>query len=66
MTAPNDDSYVNEKYDRIELIATEVISELISQGITSAVCGDLEKHAYSVNDYVNDGDLRNLNILSGT
>ena len=66
VTAPNDDSYVNEKYDRIELIATEVIGELISQGITSAVCGDLEKHAYSVNDYVNDGDLRNLNILSGT
>ena len=24
VTAPNDDSYVNEKYDRIELIATEV------------------------------------------
>ena len=66
LTAPNDDSYVNEKYDRIELIATEVIGELISQGITSAVCGDLEKHAYSVNDYVNDGDLRSLNILSGT
>ena len=66
VTAPNDNSYVNEKYDRIELIATEVIGELISQGITSAVCGDLEKHAYSVNDYVNDGDLRNLNILSGT
>ncbi|MBP5528854.1 MAG: DUF4037 domain-containing protein [Lachnospiraceae bacterium] len=66
VTAPTDNSYVNEKYDRIELIATEVISELISQGITSAICGDLEKHAYSVNDYVNDGDLRNLNILSGT
>jgi hypothetical protein len=66
LTAPNDDSYVNEKYDRIELIATEIISELISQGITSAVCWDLEKHAYSVNDYVNDGDLRSLNILSGT
>ncbi len=66
LTAPNDDSYVNEKYDRIELIATEIIGELISQGITSAVCGDLEKHAYSVNDYVNDGDLRSLNILSGT
>ena len=65
ITAPNDNSYVNEKTDRIELTAGEVISELISQGITSAICGDLEKHAYSVNDYVNDGDLRNLNILSG-
>ena len=61
----NEKTYVNEKYDRIELIATTIIEELMSQGITSAICGDLEKHAYSVNDYVNDGDLRNLNILSG-
>ena len=53
------------QYDRIELIATAVIEELMSQGITSAICGDLEKHAYSVNDYVNDGNIRNLNILSG-
>ena len=65
LTAPNEESYVNEKTDRIELIAGRVIEELISQGITKAICGDLEKHAYSVNDYVNDGDLRNLNILSG-
>ena len=61
----NEKTYVNEKIDRIELVATAVIGELISQGITSAICGDLEKHAYSVNDYVNDGNLRNLNILSG-
>ena len=65
ITESNDISYVNEKYDHIELIATAVIEELMSQGITSAICGDLEKHAYSVNDYVNDGNIRNLNILSG-
>ena len=65
LTAPNEESYVNEKIERMELIAGAVIEELISQGITEAICGDLTKHAYSVNDYVNDGDLRNLNILSG-
>ena len=61
----NEKSYVNEKIERIELIAGAIIDELMSQGITSAICGDLGKHAYSVNDYVNDGNLRNLNILSG-
>ncbi|MCR4647828.1 MAG: DUF4037 domain-containing protein [Lachnospiraceae bacterium] len=61
----NDKNYVNDKIERIELIAGAVIDELISQGITSAICGDLEKHAYSVNDYVNNGELRNMNILSG-
>ncbi len=65
LTAPNEESYVNEKIERMELTAGAVIEELISQGITEAICGDLTKHAYSVNDYVNDGDLRNLNILSG-
>ena len=65
ITVGNEESYVNEKIDRIELIAGTVIEELISQGITEAICGDLTKHAYSVNDYVNDGNLRNLNILSG-
>ena len=65
LTAPNEESYVNEKIERMELIAGAVIEELISQGITEAICGDLTKHAYSVNDYVNNGDLRNLNILSG-
>ena len=65
ITVGNEESYVNEKIDRIELIAGAVIEELISQGITEAICGDLTKHAYSVNDYVNDGNLRNLNILSG-
>jgi len=61
----NDISYVNDKIEKIELVSTSIINELMNQGITSAICFDLEKHAYSVNDYVNDGDLRNMNILSG-
>ena len=34
----------------IEGIAADVIDELIGQELTKANCGDLEKHAYSVND----------------
>ena len=37
----------------------------VDQGLTQANCGDLEKHAYSVNDGIADGDLRNAHILAG-
>ena len=52
------------KYDAIEGIAADVIDELIDQGVTRANCGDLEKHAYSVNDQIEDGEIRNLHILA--
>ncbi|MBR2800989.1 MAG: DUF4037 domain-containing protein [Erysipelotrichaceae bacterium] len=53
-----------EKQKVIEGIAADVIDELIDSGLTSASCGDLEKHAYSVNDHIKDGDVRNLHILA--
>lgn len=31
--------------------------------LTGAICGDLEKHAYSVNDRITDSTIRNMNIL---
>ena len=36
----------------------------MEQGLTKAICGDLEKHAYSVNDRVSDANLRNLPVLA--
>ena len=48
----------------IEDVASEIIAELHKQEITDAICGDLEKHAYSVNDRIKDGDIRNLHILT--
>lgn len=53
-----------EKYYRIEEIAARVIDMLQEQQLTRAVCGDLEKHAYSVNDGIADGDIRNMNIMA--
>ena len=47
----------------MEGIASDVIEKLQEQGLTQAVCGDLEKHAYSVNDGIGDSEVRNLNIL---
>lgn len=58
-------SHYNEqtKCDTVEKVAADVIARLHAQGLTDAVCGDLEKHAYSVNDHVSDGEIRNLHIL---
>lgn len=51
------------KYDMIEDIASLIIEELKAQGLTEAICGDLEKHAYSVNDMIESNDIRNKNIF---
>ena len=63
LTTGNDPELAESKYDMIESTAADIIDELQDQGLTKAVCGDLEKHAYSVNDGIEDGDVRNLNIL---
>ncbi len=64
ITSGNDDSAGEEKINVIEGIAADVIDELIGQGLTKAVCGDLEKHAYSVNDSIEDSELRNMHVLA--
>lgn len=60
ITSGNDDA--DEKSRVIEGIAADVIDALTEQGLTKAVCGDLEKHAYSVNDGVADAELRNTGV----
>ena len=57
-------SDAEEKYTVIEQIAAETIDALQARGLTDAICGDLEKHAYSVNDKIADGAMRNLHILA--
>lgn len=63
MTSNNEGSNPQEKYQLIEEICGKVIAFLTEQGMTKATCGDLEKHAYSVNDSIEDSEIRNLNIL---
>ena len=65
LTTDNAPETAEEKYGVIEGIAADVIEVLTDQGLTEADCGDLEKHAYSVNDGIADGELRNLHILAG-
>ena len=64
LTTDNSDDMYDGKYMLIEEIAADVIDTLIDQGLTQANCGDLEKHAYSVNDGIADGALRNLHVLA--
>jgi len=64
ITTDNDEEIAKEKYAVIESIACDLIGELARQGLTKATCGDLEKHAYSVNDGIADGDLRTRHILA--
>ncbi len=61
----NEKEQAEEKYDVMEGIAADLIDVLIKQDLTKANCGDLEKHAYSVNDGISDSEIRNLHILEG-
>ncbi|MBE6828194.1 MAG: DUF4037 domain-containing protein [Ruminococcaceae bacterium] len=64
ITSDNSLQTAETKYFIIEDIASMIIDELQKEEITKAVCGDLEKHAYSVNDFIKDSEIRNLNIFS--
>ena len=58
-----DNAVAEHKYDTIEEIASETVTALQERQLTKAICGDLEKHAYSVNDKISDSTVRNMNIL---
>ena len=64
ITTGNEPETAQEKYDVIESIAADVIDALMDEELTRATCGDLEKHAYSVNDSIRDAEIRNLHILA--
>ena len=63
LTTDNGPAMARAKQDLMENLASAVITALQDQGLTEAVCGDLEKHAYSVNDHIADPALRNAHIL---
>ena len=59
-----DRSLAEQKEQRIEQVASFIIDLLQKEGITKAICTDLEKHAYSINDHISDSHLRNLHLLA--
>ena len=58
-----DKETAERKYNTVEEIASETIALLRKKKLTKAVCADLEKHAYSVNDSIKDSTVRNMNIF---
>lgn len=52
------------KKSAIEAAAEAVIKELVFCRFTKAAGSSLEEHAYSVNSCIEDGNIRNLNILT--
>ena len=65
LTTDNGPEMARAKADLMENLCGSVITALQDQGLTEAVCGDLEKHAYSVNDQIGDPELRNAHVLAG-
>lgn len=63
MTNGNEPENIKKKLVQIERICASIIGELQRQDITNAVCSEMEKHAYSVNDHISDSEIRNLHIL---
>ena len=63
ISSENAEANAKLKLDMIEDIASLIINELKEQNLSEAICTDLEKHAYSVNDRISDNDIRNKNIL---
>ncbi len=62
-----DNSPVNaqSKQAVIEDVAAVLAEQFQAQGLSEAVCRDLEKHAQSIQDGIRDGELRNLHIMEG-
>ncbi len=61
----NSRSNAEMKADIIEDIASLFIEQFMAQDITRAICGDLEKHAYSIVDGISNPTLRNMHIMEG-
>ncbi len=59
----SDNTEAEKKQEIIEKISACVIDELKAQELTKISSQNLEPHAYSVNDKIKDGEIRNLNIL---
>ncbi len=65
LTTDNKTAHADKKSSVIEQAAAAVIAQLKEQALSERTCGDLENHAYAVNDTVADANLRNLHILYG-
>lgn len=64
LTTGNDAASAKAKTALIEQICSAVRSELSAQGLSDAQGDDLERHAYAVNDTIENSELRNIHVLA--
>ncbi len=65
LETPNDKESVICKEGIIEDVAGMAINELKKQKLSDALCNNLDTHAFSVTDKIEDAELRNANIFLG-
>ena len=63
ISSSNTEKEAKLKLEIIEKISKLIISELKKQNITEVSVNELELHAYSVNDKIENTEIRNLNIM---
>ena len=64
LTTGNTESQAQQKAETIESLSAVISSMLNEQNLTARQGDDLELLAYSVNDGIRDGELRNMHILA--
>ena len=64
ISTPNGPENIPAKERIIEETALAVASLLREEGLSDLPGGELEAHAYAVNDRIGDGELRNMHILA--
>ena len=65
ISSGNGEAEVSVKTALIEQVCGAVIDEARAAGLTDCGGNQAEEHAYSVNDRIRDGEIRNLHILYG-
>jgi hypothetical protein len=65
ISSPNDEEIARKKKTIIEKICDEINLELRKEKLTDFGGNETEGHAYSVNNKIKDGNIRNLHILYG-
>jgi hypothetical protein len=65
ISSSNDEQNAMKKVMVIEDVCSKIVEQLRVQNLTTFNGAELEGHAYSVNNMISDGEIRNLHILYG-
>jgi len=64
LTSDNSEDMASVKTDMLEDLNGMILEEVRNQGLTRMLCTDPEKHAYSVNDGIEESSLRTAGIFA--